>query len=364
MIILDHNHHAADDLHRVHQVLDAKFTMKKQASADEIRAKKMEKYLQMFKAVGNQRDDKIKPQFQVALEQEAMQDVAAQVGQALGIGNYSLFRMKHSWYAKGDNSSKVRWGADDVFEAELAKLLEIAGEQALQNISTQGVDMGVGIIGGQTGNVSVQGLEELSRLPQEIAKNFMERGPEAIEKAKQNSDLITPPTFRSAKVDVTGYSAEWSIEAEIKPEWEDFIKVFSGARFTVKNYSSTSANEVIHIGNSDLYKAFYGTLTDTLNFQSREATHIYYHTINTNPLVGDMGDHILHIRFAYELTGNGLYDQQGNKIDAADFFIYNDPASNNIWVRSTKAMISQIMDYVGQVRDPLHSGIVILKKAF
>ena len=359
MIVLNHKHHAIDDLCRVHQVLETKFNMKQKASADEIRAKKMEKYLRMFKAVGNQDPNKTMPSYQVELEQQAMEYVAQQVGILLGISDYSLFRMKHSWYAK---TSSSKWGADDVFEAELAKLLEVAGEQAAINNSN--IAMGVDIIGGQTANINAQGLEELTKLPNNITKNFMENGGQIVEKTKKQSNLTTPPTFRSAKVDVTGYSAQWSISAEIKQEWEEFIKIFTGARFTVKNYSSTSSNEIIHIGNSNLYKAFYGTLTDALGFQSKDATHIFYHTINTQPLVGDMGEHIIHIRFAYELTGNGLYDQQGNQIDAADFFIYNDPASDNIWVRSTKSMIAQIMDYVGQVHDPLRSGIVILKQSF
>ncbi len=355
-------HNAADDLHRVHSVLDMKFAMKKRATIDEVRAKKMERYLRMFKAVGNQWDDKIKPKFQVSLEQDAMQEIAAQVGQALGIGDYSLFRMQHLWYKK---EASQRWGADDVFEAELAKLLEIAGERAIEKMPSN-INMGVTLIGGQTGNVSKEGLNQLIKLPDEIAKYALEHGEEVVKNSQDISDLITPPTFRSAKVDVTGYNAEWAIGAEIKPEWEDFIKTFTGAKFTVKNYSSSTKapSEVIHIGNSDLYKAFYGTLTDTLNFKPQDAVHIYYHTINTDPLVEDMPQHIVHIRFTYELTGNGLYDQQGNRLDTADFFIYNDPASNNIWVRSTKSMISQIIDYVGQVKDPLHSGIVILKQAF
>lgn len=359
-IFIQGQHHAIDDLNNVHSRMIAKFELKKRATADEIRAKKMEQYLRMFKALGNQQMDKIKPSFQISLEQQAMQDIAQQVGQQLDIKNYSLFRTQHLWY----RDSSQRWGADDVFEAELAKLLNLAGEKAINNVNGD-IDFGVNIIGGQTGNINKKGLEQLMKLPEEIFKNFTQNGNSAIKNSIKDSVLITPPTFRSAKVDVTGYSAEWLIGAEIKPEWEDFIKTFTGARFTVKNYSSTSKNEVIHIGNSDLYKAFYGTLTDSLNFKPKEATHIFYHTINSEPEKDpEESQHVIHIRFAYELTGNGLYDQEGNKIDAADFFIYNDPASNNIWVKSTKSMIAHIMDYVGQVKDPLHSGIVILKQSF
>ena len=359
-VFIEGQHHAIDDLNNVHSRMIAKFELKKRATVDEKRAKKMEQYLRMFKALGNQNSDKIKPSFQLSLEEQAMQDIAEQVGQQLGIKNYSLFRMQHLWY----RDSSQRWGADDVFEAELAKLLNVAGEKAINNINGS-IDFGVNLIGGQTGNVSKEGLEQLLKLPEEISKNFMKTGDSAIRKSIKDSSLITPPTFRSAKVDVTGYNAEWTIGAEIKPEWEDFIKVFTGARFTVKNYSSASKNEVIHIGNSDLYKAFYGTLTDSLNFKPKEAIHIYYHTINSEPEKDpEESQHVIHIRFTYELTGNGLYDQDGNKIDAADFFIYNDPSSNNIWVRSTKSMIAHVMDYAGQIRNPLHSGIVILKQSF
>jgi len=70
------------------------------------------------------------------------------------------------------------------------------------------------------------------------------------------------------------------------------------------------------------------------------------------------------LRFAYELAGGGLRDESGQKIDSADFFIYNDPASNNIYVRSTKEMIANAMNYMGNVRDPLRSNIIILKNSF
>ena len=73
----------------------------------------------------------------------------------------------------------------------------------------------------------------------------------------------------------------------------------------------------------------------------------------------------MHLRFAYELSGGGLYDADGNRLDAADFFIYNDPTSNNIWVKSTKEMIANATDYMDKVvRNPLTSGIVVLKQSF
>jgi hypothetical protein len=59
-----------------------------------------------------------------------------------------------------------------------------------------------------------------------------------------------------------------------------------------------------------------------------------------------------------------LRDSKNNKLDSADFFIYNDPASDNIYVRSTKEMIANAMNYMATVKDPLHSNIIILKNSF
>ena len=290
-----------------------------------------------------------------------MQQIAQEVGQILGIGQqrgYSLFKNQHKWYIEQQSV----WGADDVFEAELATLFKTVGQKAILNdLKT---NMGVSIIGSQLGNVNKEGLAKFSEIPNRIFKQSMQDGSPVINKTRKKSDIISSPTYKSAKVDVSGYSAQWVVEADINPIWNDFIQTFTNARFTVKNYSSTSKNEVIHIGNSNLYKAFYGTLTDSIGLSGDEAVHIYYHTIYSNIQQQSIGQHIIHIRFMYELTGNGLYDSQNNKLDEADFFIYNDPASNNIFVRSTKAMILQIVNYVGAINDPLHSGIVILKQSF
>lgn len=347
--------------------MTAKFQLEQDAKRDIIRAKKMEQYLRLFKQLGTQENIESieKGAIVASLEEEAFAQVAKKVGQSLGIEDYSLFRMQHMWYA--NEKSQTRWGVDDVFEAELAELLKIAGEEAIQEI---GANLGVSTIGNQAGNISQQGLKEFAELPdktikktykkiQQNSKNFSYKG-------VGKSQLITTPTFKSAKVDVTGYKADFLIEAQIQPFWEDFINVFTGANFTVKNYSSTAKTEVIHLGNTNLYKVFYGTLADSLNMDPDYAAHIFYHTINTPQFSKEAGNHIIHIRFAYELTGDGLYDNDSppNRIDAADFFIYNDPASKRIWVRSTKAMIAEMLNYIDNVTDPLHSGIVLLKSAF
>lgn len=359
-------HHLIADLKQVHNFLYMKYNVEKEAQIDIERAKVMEKYLRTFKKLGNKNNIGNSKVVQT-LEDQAMQDIAQEVGKKLKIGQkngYSLFANAHSWYS--DKQHLSEWQADDVFEAELAKLLQLAGEEALQK---KGINLGASIIGKNEGNVSQEGLKYFSNLPDTIIKKtykkIHKKGQNFFYKSSGKSQIITTPTLKAAKTDVTGYNADFLIEADIQPFWKNFIKTFTGAKFTVKNYSSTSKKEIIHLGNTNLYKAFYGTLT-SVGIEPKSSAHVFYHTIHSKTLSKEGGEHVIHIRFAYELTGDGLYDNDSppHKLDAADFFIYNDPSSDNIWVRSTKAMIAEVMNYIGNVPNPLHSDIVILKSSF
>lgn len=337
-------HTIHSELGQVHTQLRAKYDLQKQAQNDMIKAKEMETYLRMFKAVGNQEANNFG--IQAVLVQEGMQELIAEIGKRLGIGSYNLFRNQHKWYL----DAQQRWGADDVFEAELATLLQVAGEKAIGNVNAK---TGVQVLGSLTGNISQEFFQELK-----------DSGEDILSKTAKPTEVINSPHFRAIKTDVSGYSADFQLSSTLAPQWEHFINLFTGAKFTVKNYSSNSSYEVIHLGNSNLFKAILATLYN-IGFNTKESMHIYYHAMankyQTNPKVQE---HLQHLRFAYELTGGGLYDSQGNSLDEADFFVYNDPSSNNIWVRSTKEMISNVLNYTGGSEGSLHSGIVVLKHAF
>lgn len=373
------NHELAEDLKQVHDIVDHRFKLRKSATADEKKAKKMEKYLREFKRLGTSKmneavNDK-NSEINLSLEEQAMQQIAQSVGAAIGVGQikgYDLFRIRHQAYNKG---SKILQGADDIFELELATLLQKVGEKAIQN--PVNISMGVGVVGGETGNVSSKGLKDLEKalsdgIVKDISQTIVNNAESLTEKVTNESEIITRPVARSAKVDVTGYNTSWTISADIQPIWEDFIKTFTGVKCTVKNYSSDSTIDTIHLGNSDLYKVFYGTMTDTLNIKPRSAAvHTYFHSIYSDNITDeDVAPHILHLRFIYELTGGGLYtvDEFGkeHRLDSADFFIYNDPVTENIYVRSTKSMIAQFINSkeISGLGNPLHSNIAILKSKF
>ena len=341
------SHTLSAEMGEIHRRMINKYKLKEKANSDIQRAKKMEMYLRKFKTLGDKyRQDSKKPEYQLLLEDQAIEAVADQVGIALGLGakqGNSLFR----WTHKMGQSTALSRGVDDIFEAELSSLLQIAADKAANKGSSIA---GGEIVGQLPGNIAAGLIEELGQ-----------QGSQILQKYNIASELINAPTARSAKVDVVGYTADLDIEADVRPEWQEFIRIFQGAKMTLKNYSSTSTYESIHLGKTVPQKAILGSLS-SLGLNDKQAVHTYYHLITHKPIESE-GEHIIHLRFQYELTGGGLYVGK-DKLDEADFFVYNDPSSSNIWVRSTKEMIAKIADYTGKIGDPLHSGIVVLKNSF
>ena len=334
-------HSIYDEMRYVHDLMLQKYKLQQEAAVDIQRAKTMELYLRAFKTLGNQKKQNNNVIMQ-NLETQAMQDIVKQVGQKLGIGRYNLFQNQHSWYL----NSQQRWGVDDVFEAELQTFLNTAIEEA-----TNGAVKGdAKTIGNLPGNISEKLMKTLNQNQNKLIDNL-------------SSDLVNTPIFKSGKVDVKSFTT--TVTADIKPFWQDFINAFTGAKFTVKNYKGNSSTETIHLGKTNIMKSLMGSLSELVH-NEKEAIHIYYHSLYYADVQKDqeIGQHILHLRFSYELSGEGLYDEQHNKIDEADFFIYNDSTSNNIYVRSTKEMIANALDYMGQVSDPIRSSVVILKNSF
>lgn len=365
------DHSIVEELGRVHDKMKLKYNLERSAKSDIARAKKMEKYLRAIKTASNRPYPSKMTKYQKLLNQGVIDNLTEAINTSMNITNtksHSLFRKSHGTYHK----QQSQWGADDVFEAEFARLLQQAGKMALvdQNVDVDIDLMGVNIIGGKSANINQAGLKIMEDVMQELGdKEVID---EFIDRTSIPSDMMEKPEARSAKVDVTGYSAEWYIESEVKPEWRDFIKTFTGAKFTLKNYNSWSqSTTTIHLGTTNPYKAMYGMLS-ALNFAPKDAAHIYFHSVgsynkpnnkNEADNKADIANHVIHIRFAYELTGEGLYVGD-TRLDAADFFIYNDPGTDRIWVKSTKEMIAKMEEYRGNVGNPFHSGIVLLKQSF
>ena len=211
------DHSIVEELGRVHDKMKLKYNLERSAKSDIARAKKMEKYLRAIKTVSNRPYPSKMTKYQKLLNQGVIDNLTEAINTSMNITNtksHSLFRKSHGEYYK----QQSQWGADDVFEAEFARLLQQAGKMALvdQNVDVDIDLMGVNIIGGKSANINQAGLKIMEDVMQELGDK--EVVDEFIDRTSIPSDMIGKPEARSAKVDVTGYSAEWYIESEIKPE--------------------------------------------------------------------------------------------------------------------------------------------------
>ena len=353
-------HRAIDEINRVHAKLGKTFLQKRAISADVARAQKMQEWLYKIKNLDekNLSDDAI----QQNLELQGLLQIKEMAGQILGTKGSYLFKQAHFWKSAMETSKAM--GAGDIAEADLYAILTAAGEFAVNKGAS--ANLGVALVGSASANVQINGALD------DMVKKMLNSLGNSIENRKYfESEIINAPVARSGKADVSGYSKTINIEATIKPEWQEFIRLFQGAKFSMKNYNSKNSTQLtIRLGQTNPFKAMYGILT-ALGYKQQTALHIYMHARMSYLYGGSLSNseegakYIMKMRFAYELTGAGLYDATtGENLDAVDFLIYNDPGSDKIFVRSTKAMIQDFDIYNASHGDPWHSEIVILKQSF
>lgn len=357
------NHHAIDDLKEVHDYMVIKNNLKVEAAKDAKQAEQIEKYLRAIKSIRLEKEALKNNEINSTLEDLALEDLEEIVQGSMNILNQhgrsftaGLFRHAHSY----KKSKKVDLEADDIAEEEVYAVLKFI-ESKMQ---TENINAGIEITGGKTANVVNSKI--LTELADDLARETTNGLATQVDYSKYiGSDLIKLRAV-SQKVDVTGISSSVDIEAELDEKWQNIAKAFQGANFTIKNYSSYSKGTTIHLGNSNPFRAIYGAIS-YLGFSHRESSHIYYHSFYSykNKATADKQSHIYHLRLMYELMGVGLYDAEGNPISAANFLIYNDPGSENIYVRSTKQIILDfITSHNGFSGDPFKSDIVIKKSYF
>ena len=258
----------------------------------------------------------------------------------------ALFRRTHN------QKANLIAGADDIFEEQLAFLLKAAADISEQNDSIS-VDM---ILGGQ--NVGLTGA--INAMTNQISKKMTKITTQAAQNYKKSAEAASRlggrAKVRAGKIDIK--APGFIVQADADDIISKLLRVFSGKTFSLKNYSSfkekegdnilhKTSNQInIHFGDSNVYKgitASLGSVYPDVEIQNA----IYYRGMNylrkiTNPpdtsSFNVVQEHFAHLRFIYEIRGQGLVDEKGNS-QVADFIIWNDPASTNIAVRSTKALI-------------------------
>lgn len=262
------------------------------------------------------------------------------------------------------------WGGADIFEEELAAVIASIEHQAL---GTTEINLQSKLTGKLTANVQLE--HALDKDMQKIMEQFISKTEQRLNReAGLEEKHYTKPVARAIKTDVTGTS-KIQVTAQLNPQWELLYKLFQGKRFTVKNYSSyvqdtKHPHVALHLGDSDMYKAIYAVLSQ-LGYSQRYIDKVIFSGLssllkskqNNTKKNATVNQHFYHMRFIYELQGSGVYDSEGNSITGADFFIYNDPATKNIYVRSTAEMILDAI-HTGTITGQALGGISINKAYF
>lgn len=233
-----------------------------------------------------------------------------------------------------DVSSKK---ADDIFEEEFAALLASIEKQATGKV----INYENKLIGSEKANIQLETIvdDQIQNIMNKMIKKCKDETKQSLQRH------WTSPQARAQKIDIKGTSI-LEASAQINQDWETLYKLFEGKTFSLKNYSSYNKMYLnIHLGHSDYYKALYGALTNIkYNGQAidqKSAERIILAGLKSIQKHNNLtvSTHFYHLRFIYELTGIGLYDEKGDPISGVDYIIYNDPNSSNIYVKSTAELI-------------------------
>lgn len=253
---------------------------------------------------------------------------------------HKLFRRAH------DRNQKLIDGADDIFEQELNAVIQAFEKMSLRTDIPVNVSTSNTLVGQQTANVIDKIVEiTLTESQKAIIANAN----------KSKSELYDGPVFRAGKVDLQGAYAEIDIEAYVKPEFQRFAKLLQDATISAKNYSSQYWDKgqkqkidkdivALHLGSSDVFKSFVGGMS-SLGYPTDVILKAFFagYNVYTKHSNKDIGHHIYHMRFLYELRGAGLYDKEGNNLKEVKYLIWNDPSTDNIKVFSTAVIIQSLL---------------------
>ena len=160
----------------------------------------------------------------------------------------------------------------------------------------------------------------------------------------------------SGKTDVSAKRVEFIISTQIPEQMRLVFQLLSKAQFTLKNYATSGYAYIflkqkgldptkIHFGDSNVLRALVAVLTE-LGYKMNVIKSIYYSAYASGDVSAQL--HIYHIRYVYELTGLGqnYIDKELKQFGEAEFLIWNDPSSDNIYVKSTAQLILEMFNEV------------------
>ena len=283
---------------------------------------------------------------------------------------------------------KMRGGPEQgaAFERELAAIVA-----AVSSMTGAGdIDFKSLVVGKQQVNIGGGSKAELADIIKPVAESWINSANEKLQKMgkdlmKNNNDLIT--TSVSGKIDVTALTVEYDFIATGSAKFDQAARLLQTATFTAKSYSSLISEWVdeyqelfekkstiqnIHFGHTKANRIYIDMLMQYADLPYPVAASFYYKLMHSRKSA-ETFESLSQLRWIYELTGYGQtygVDDMASwfqkKIEqesamGAKYLIYNDPASDNIYVKSTADMIKIA---IGECINKIYRGRSSISKMF
>lgn len=269
-------------------------------------------------------------------------------------------------FQRSHNKVKSAIG-DDIVEEELASMLSYGSN----NYTT--IDFTVGQMNATSPVVEALTKDTENRISEGInllAENMGKKITKQVVNKKTGKlelkqIISTNVTAKAGKADLT-VPASLEINMDAHPLIQAMVEAMKGYNFSVKNYKSTMWDDkkktsvvkdfstaTLGFGNSNLYKAVTGGLSqysEDVQFQDavffRGLQYLLDRTIPPDTSnITDVQRHFAHLKAIYEIKGSGqVWDLDPRQSLAADFVIWNDPDSQNIYVRDVNSLITSVIE--------------------
>ena len=267
-------HKITKDFKEIHDKMLLKYNLEQAAANDVKVAVEMEQILRYLKMKGapnteiaNRAREDIGIDKALAEQCDLIFNMTLNGLNSNGFALKSLFSTTHSEQYEASKN----FGVDDIVEAEIAAVLasldKLANQKSNDSIMLSNID----ILKNTTGRIKGSLPDFLSDLQSEVIDNLSDNVVKKINDNKNNNEsygylkkiyasLNKKSSGKSIKTDV---SSIITITGEIDENLEKLVKIFSGRRFTIKNYNSQAkTGGEIHLGNTVPYKAITGELTN------------------------------------------------------------------------------------------------------
>lgn len=336
-------------LQRVHEHMYVKFKKMKE-SGDKENAKELENFFQTLKNYVTNKEDIVG-----AAMYDNLITRLEEIERARG-GRHSIttfFRRTGTGQEAGEQ-----------FEKNLGDVIQAMTEMALDKSLTQEQAENI-VVGAVKGSPGTTVTTEVANVLKEM---------ERISTAKLKSGQPPPYSLVNVygKIDVQGLNLELNINGEPTTYFEKMCLLLNDATFSAKSYRSVTwkgeAKKMLdelrpdlHLGNSNPYRAISGVLSDAGYNNDTIASAFCASWNDWKNGNTQTGLYIYHMRYAYELTGIGIINEDGTPAGLVRYFIYNDPTGDGIYVASTAEIIYQVMTDDTNIDNPFGRDIVIKK---